>query len=71
MAAGGSEGRNEVKFFEAADDAHFKPTFVIADFATGVTCSDFSAKGDRLVVGTAGGLVAGFRLKINAPSPIT
>lgn len=75
LAAGGSGGRNEIKIFEAPKNSEsetigeleggFKPTFTITDFQGGVNTSDFSNKSDRLLVGTAGGLVAGFRLKVH------
>ncbi len=76
LAAGATGGRNEVKFFEAQQSEEeleqgsfsaggFKPTYTITDFAGGVQTLDFSYKTNRLVVGTASGMVACFKLKLN------
>ncbi|TNV77896.1 hypothetical protein FGO68_gene9685 [Halteria grandinella] len=72
LAAGCTGGRNEVKFFEASGDQDepgiftggFKPSYGLVDFEKGVQCFKFSHKNDRVVVGTAGGLLAGFRMRV-------
>jgi hypothetical protein len=75
LAAGGTGGRNEVKFFEAppnADDSagalkgDFRGTWGITDFlAGGVQSLDFSHKTNRIAIGTAGGTLACFRMRIS------
>ena len=75
-AVGASGGRNEVRFFEAditSDDTTepngfctggFKPTYAIMDLKGGVQTLDFSYKNNRIVIGTATGVVANFKLKM-------
>lgn len=76
-AVGGSGGRNEVRFFEAdvtADDTTeenngfctggFKSTYAIMDLKGGVQSLDFACKNNRIVIGTASGVVANFKLKM-------
>ena len=80
LAAGGTGGRNELKFFESGvyfDEeseqasqnnylhGQFKETYAITEFEGGVQTMDFAHKSNKVAVGTAKGLVASFKLKLN------
>lgn len=55
-----SEGEEATGIYEGV----FKPSYSLVDFEKGVQCVEFSHKTDRMMIGTAGGLVAGVKLRI-------
>jgi hypothetical protein len=75
LAAGGSGGRSEVRFFEASSvtesepigelSGGFRSTHHIDGFPGGVQSIDFSYKSNKLAVGTANGFVGSFRLRVS------
>jgi WD40 repeat protein len=69
LAAAGAGGRNEIKFFESKaadkDEGGYKSTHYINEFPGGIYSMDFSQRSNKVAVGTAGGLVASFRLRVS------